>query len=56
MYSELNEFEKQLGNFADRVDIIVGLEMNDKLTQEQAYQQIKNLFKELKKLRKQDKK
>ena len=52
---ELTEFEKKLAKFADRVDIIVGLEIGDKLTPEEAYQQIKGLMKDLKKLRKVEK-
>ena len=52
MYSDLTDFEKKLAQFADRVDIIVGLEIGDKLTSEEAYQQIKGLMKDLKKSRK----
>lgn len=52
MYENLSNFEKQLAKFADRVDIIVGLEIGDKLTPEEAYQQIKGLMKDLKKSRK----
>lgn len=52
MYSDLTDFEKQLAKFADRVDIIVGLEIGDKLPPEEAYQQIKGLMKDLKKSRK----
>lgn len=55
MYDNLTEFEKQLAKFADRVDIIVGLEIGDKLTPEEAYQQIKGLMKDLKKSRKAEK-
>lgn len=55
MYNDLTNFEKQLAKFADRVDIIVGLEIGDKLTPEEAYQQIKGLMKDLKKLRKEEK-
>jgi hypothetical protein len=55
MYKDLTPFERKLGTFADRVDIIVGLEMNDKITPENAYQQIKTLMKELKKQRKKEK-
>lgn len=55
MYKDLTPFEKKLGTFADRVDIIVGLEMNDKITPEDAYQQIKTLMKDLKKQRKEEK-
>jgi hypothetical protein len=53
MYEELNEYEKFLANFADRVGIIAGLEISGKITQEEAHQQIKTLYKELKRLRKQ---
>lgn len=55
MYKDLTPFEKKLGVFADRVDIIVGLEMNDKITPDDAYKQIKALMKELKKQRKEEK-
>lgn len=54
MYNDLTNFEKKLGQFADRVDIIVGLEIGDKLTPEEAYQQIKGLMKDLKKSRKEE--
>lgn len=49
MYNDLTDFELQLAKFADRVEIIVGLEIGDKLTPEEAYQQIKGLMKDLKK-------
>ena len=55
MYNELTNFEKHLAKFADRVDIIVGLEIGDKITSEDAYQQIKGLMKDLKKYRKEEK-
>lgn len=55
MYNDLTTFEKQLAKFADRVDIIVGLEVGDKITPEEAYQQIKGLMKDLKKYRKAEK-
>lgn len=55
MYNDLTNFEKQLAKFADRVDIIVGLEIGDKLSPEEAYQQIKGLMKDLKRLRKEEK-
>ena len=49
---ELNDFEKGLGNFADRVEVIVGLEIGDKISSDDAYKLIKEEFKKLKKLRK----
>lgn len=51
-YQNLSNFEKKMAQFADRVDIIVGLEINDKISPERAYQEIKEQYKELKALRK----
>lgn len=53
-YSNLSEYEKALANFGDRVGIIAGLEITDKISEEQAFQQVKDLYKELKQLRKQE--
>ena len=55
MYEELTEFERALARFGDKVALIAGLEINDKITPEHAYQEIKELYKELKKLRKVEK-
>lgn len=54
-FYNLNKFEKELGKFSDKVDILVGLEMGGKISPEEAYQQIKDMYKELKKLRKEEK-
>ncbi len=54
-FYNLNKFEKELGKFSDKVDILVGLEMGGKISPEEAYQQIKDMYKELKKLRKAEK-
>lgn len=54
-FYEFNKFEKQLGKFSDRIEIIVGLEMGGKISPEEAYQQIKEMYKDLKKLRKEEK-
>jgi hypothetical protein len=48
----LTPFEKDMAAFADRIEIIVGLEIGDKMTAEEAYQEIKLLMKDLKKSRK----
>lgn len=56
MYETLTEFERALARFGDKVQYIVGLEINDKITSETAYQEIKDMIKELKKLRKVEKK
>lgn len=55
MYETLTEFERELARFGDKVQLIVGLEIGDKITPEEAYQQIKGMLKELKKLRKKEK-
>lgn len=55
MYDDLSAFERTLARFGDKVDLIVGLELGDKITPEDAYQQIKVLYKELKSLRKKEK-
>jgi hypothetical protein len=55
MYETLTEFERALARFGDKVQYIVGLEITDKMSPEVAYQEIKNMMKELKKLRKSEK-
>jgi hypothetical protein len=55
MYETLTEFERALARFGDKVALIAGLEIADKISPEDAYQQIKELYRELKKLRKQEK-
>jgi predicted hydrocarbon binding protein len=55
MYETLTEFERALARFGDKVQYIVGLEIGDKMSPETAYQEIKDMMKELKKLRKKEK-
>ena len=55
MYEELSVFERALARFGDKVGLIAGLEIADKMSPEDAYQQIKELYKELKSLRKEEK-
>ena len=55
MYEDLSTFERTLARFGDKVSLIAGLELSGKLSPEDAYQQIKVLYKELKDLRKQEK-
>ncbi|UYA57473.1 Pre-mRNA-splicing factor [Synechococcus phage S-CREM1] len=54
-YETLTEFERALARFGDKVGLIAGLEIGNKISPEEAYQQIKSLYKELKKLRKVEK-
>lgn len=49
---DLNDFEKELLAFSNRVDIVVGLEMGKKLSSEDAFKEIKSLYKKLKTSRK----
>ena len=55
MYETLTEFERALARFGDKVQYIVGLEVSNKMSPEVAYQEIKEMMKELKKLRKAEK-
>ena len=55
MYETLTEFERALARFGDKVALIAGLEISDKMSPETAYQEIKDMMKELKKLRKVEK-
>jgi hypothetical protein len=55
MYENLTPYERSLARFGDKVGLIAGLEIADKISPEDAYQQIKELYKELKNLRKQEK-
>ena len=55
VYEDLSTFERTLARFGDKVSLIAGLELSGKLSPEDAYQQIKLLYKELKDQRKQEK-
>ena len=54
MYEELSVFERALARFGDKVGLIAGLEIANKMSPEDAYQQIRQLYKELKALRKEE--
>ena len=53
MYEDLDCFETALKHFGTRVDIVIAMEMADKIDSETAYQEIKGELKELKRIRKQ---
>ena len=55
LYDNLSEYERALARFGDKCALIAGLEISNKISPEDAYQQIKELYKELKSLRKQEK-
>lgn len=55
MYENLTEFERALARFGDKVSFIAGLEVGGKITPEDAYKEIKVMYKELKSLRKAEK-
>ena len=52
MYESLDCFEEALKHFGTRVDVIIAMEMADKIDSEIAYQNIKLELKELKRVRK----
>ena len=54
MYEDLTTFERALARFGDKVALIAGLEIADKMSPEDAYQEIKKLYKGLKKLRRKE--
>jgi hypothetical protein len=54
MYENLTQYERALARFGDKCALIAGLEISEKLSPEDAYQQIKELYKDLKKLRKKE--
>jgi uncharacterized protein (UPF0335 family) len=54
MYENLSQYERSLARFGDKVALIAGLEITDKISPEDAYQQIKELYRELKSLRKKE--
>ncbi len=53
---DLNDFEKALAHFGTRVDIICAMEISNKIDAETAYKNIKLELKELKRVRKEQKK
>ena len=55
IYDKLTDYERALARFGDKVGLIAGLEISDKMSPEDAYQEIKILYKELKALRKEEK-
>lgn len=52
---ELDCFEKALAHFGTRVDVIIAMEMGDKIDSDAAYKMIKEELKQLKKIRKKHK-
>jgi len=55
MYEDLDTFERALQHFGTRVDVIIALEMGDKIDGETAYKRIKDELKELKRVRRKNK-
>lgn len=55
MYEDLTAFERALARFGDKVQYVIGLEITNRMSPEDAYQEIKTMMKELKKLRKKEK-
>ena len=55
MYELLSAYERALARFGDRCGILSSLEISGKISPEEAYQQIRTYYKELKALRKEEK-
>jgi len=56
MYENQTNFEYHLFDFGKKVEYIIAAEMSGKKDANEAYKQIKELFEDLKKFRKQEKK
>jgi len=54
MYSKQTDFEQKLIDFGTKVEYIVAAEMAGKKDANQAYKEVKSLFEDLKKFRKQE--
>ena len=54
-YENLTAYERALARFGDKCGILASLEITGKISPEEAYQQIRTSYKELKTLRKQEK-
>jgi hypothetical protein len=54
-YENLTAYERALARFGDKCGILASLEITGKISPEEAYQQIRTSYKELKSLRKQEK-
>ena len=52
MYEDLDSFERALQHFGTRTDVIIAMEMGDKIDGETAYNMIKAELKDLKMVRK----
>ena len=52
VYSNWNEFERSLMHFGTRVEMITAMQMANKISEEEAYQQIKAMYKDVKKAHK----
>lgn len=56
MYEELDNFERALAHFGTRVDVICAMEIGGKIDAETAYKNIKLELKQLRRVRKKQKK
>ena len=54
MYSKQTDFEQKLIDFGTKVEYIVAAEMAGKKDANEAYKEVKSLFEDLKKFRKQE--
>lgn len=52
VYGDLTPFEQAMAEFAHRISIVAAMEVSKKITPDQAYKEIRSLYKTLKKERK----
>jgi hypothetical protein len=52
VYGDLTPFERTMAEFAHRISIVAALEVSGKMKPEEAYKEIRSLYKTLKKERK----
>lgn len=51
-YESLSPFEKSMAEFSHRISIVAAMEVSGKISPEEAYKEIRALYKQLKKERK----
>jgi hypothetical protein len=54
-WADMDEMERGLLNFGTKVDVVISMLMGNKITEEDAWKEIKEQYKSLKKIHKQKK-
>lgn len=53
IYGDLTLFERAMAEFSHRISIVAAMEVSGKISADEAYREIRSLYKQLKKERKQ---